>query len=204
MRHLSLLTAAFGQDGVLGATTRLAASLLPDSTIDVVLPDVQVELGQLDGGDSDALDNTVAELDVDNVAVTVRGDVISAMWEKFAFITATATLTCLVGERIGPIAQADGGIDLARTILAEVASVAEAEGHPLAPKARAGLDAMLTDPSSTFGPSMFRDLHASRPVEVDVLADLAARARNHRISTPLVDASVVVINVHNRRIAAAA
>jgi 2-dehydropantoate 2-reductase len=73
-----------------------------------------------------------------------------------------------VGEPIGPIAQADRGIDLARAILAEVASVAEAEGHPLAANVRAGLDAILTDPSSTSGPSMFRDLQANRPVEVDV------------------------------------
>ena len=200
--HLSLLTAAFGQDRVLGATARLAASLLPDGTFDVLAPGVHMELGQLDGGHSDALDNTVAELDVDNVAVTLRSDVISAMWEKFALITATAALTCLVGEPIGPIAQADGGIDLARAILAEVASVAEAEGHPLAANVRAGLDAILTDPSSTSGPSMFRDLQANRPVEVDVLADLAAHARNHRLSTPLVDASIVVIDVHNRQLGA--
>jgi 2-dehydropantoate 2-reductase len=202
MQHLSLLTAAFGQDRVLGATARLAASLLPDGTIDVFAPGIHMELGQLDGGDSDALDNTVAELDVDNVAVTLRSDVISAMWEKFAFITAAAAVTCLVGEQIGPIAQADGGIDLARAILAEVASVAEAEGYPLAAKARAGLDAILTDPTSALGPSMFRDLHANRPVEVGVLADLAALARDHRIGTPLVDASIVVIDVHNRRIGA--
>jgi len=137
----------------------------PRGTFDVLAPGVHMELGQLDGGHSDALDNTVAELDVDNVAVTLRSDVISAMWEKFALITATAALTCLVGEPIGPIAQADGGIDLARAILAEVASVAEAEGHPLAANVRAGLDAILTDPSSTSGPSMFRDLQANRPVD---------------------------------------
>src|SRR6202007_166291 len=53
--------------------------------------------------------------------------------------------------------------------------------------------AILTDPSSTSGPSMFRDLQANRPVEVDVLADLAAHARNHRIRPPLVDASIVVL-----------
>ena len=133
IRHLSLLTAAFGQDRVLGATARLAASLLPDGTIDVLAPGVHMELGQLDGGHSDALDDTAAELDVDNVAVTLRSDVINAMWEKFALITATAALTCLVGEQIGPIAQADGGIDLARAILAEVASVAEAEATRLQP-----------------------------------------------------------------------
>ncbi|MBV9514808.1 MAG: NAD(P)-binding domain-containing protein, partial [Mycobacteriaceae bacterium] len=45
MRHLSLLTAAFGQRPVLGAATRLVTSLLPDGTVDVVTPGVQMEIG---------------------------------------------------------------------------------------------------------------------------------------------------------------
>jgi 2-dehydropantoate 2-reductase len=203
MRHLSLLTTAFGQDRVLGAATRLVASLLPDGTVNVVTPGVQMEIGQLDGGGSAALDRTVAELSVDDIAITVREDIIAAMWEKFAFITSTAVLTCLVGEEIGPVVRADGGIALARNVLDEVASIAAVDGHLLADHARAGLNAMLTDPSSTFGPSMFRDMRGGRPIEVTVLSDLADRARAHQISTPLLDASLVVIDVHNRRVRAA-
>jgi 2-dehydropantoate 2-reductase len=204
MRHLSLLTAAFGQDRVLGAATRLVTSLLPDGTIDVVTPGIEIQIGQLDGAGSAALDAVVAELSVPNVAATVRRDIIAAMWEKFAFITSTAVLTCLVGEEIGTVVRADGGITLARNVLDEVASIAAADGSPLAERARAGLDAVLTDPSSAFGPSMFRDLAAGRPVEITVLSELADRAQAHRISTPLLDASLVVIDVHNRRVRAAA
>ena len=203
MRHLSLLTAAFGQDRVLGGATRLATSLLPDGTIDVLTPGIQMEIGQLDGAGSAALDGVVAELSVPNIAVTVRRDVIAAMWEKFAFIASTAVLTCLVDAEIGTVVRADGGITLARDVLEEVASVAAADGSPLVERARAGLDAILTDPSSAFGPSMFRDMAAGRPIEITVLSDLADRARAHRIPTPLLDASLVVIDVHNRRVRAA-
>jgi 2-dehydropantoate 2-reductase len=61
-------------------------------------PGIQFEIGQLDGGGSHALSRTVDELQVDNIAVTIRNDALAAMWEKFAFITSTAALTCLVGE----------------------------------------------------------------------------------------------------------
>jgi len=203
MRHLSLLTAAFGQDRVLGAATRLATSLLPDGTINVVTPGIEIQIGQLDGAGSAALDRVVAELSVHNIAVTVRRDIIAAMWEKFAFITSTAVLTCLVGEEIGTVVRADGGIALARNVLDEVASIAAADGSLLAEHVRAGLDAILTDPSSAFGPSMFRDMAAGRPVEITVLSELADRARAHQISAPLLDASLVVIDVHNRRVRAA-
>lgn len=203
MRHLALLSTAFGQDRVLGAATRLVASLLSDGTVEVVAPGIEMEIGHLDGSGSKSLDRTVAELDVANIDVCARGDVVAAMWEKFAFIASTAVLTCLMGEEIGPIAGADGGIDLGHQVLAEVASVAAAEGFPLAEGVHAGLDTLLTDPSSTFGPSMYRDMSARRPIEVAVLGDLAERARRHRISTPLLDASMVEIAVHNRRVAAA-
>jgi hypothetical protein len=85
----------------------------PDGSIEVVTPGIDMQIGQLDGSRSLALDRAAAQLDVANIAVTIRSDVIAAMWEKFAFITSTAVLTCLVGHEIGPIAGADGGIDLA-------------------------------------------------------------------------------------------
>ena len=198
--HLALLTAEFGPRRVLGAATRLVTSQLPDGVIDVVEPGVQMEIGVLEGDDLDALDRTVAELSVPNIDVVKRQDVIEAMWEKFAFITATAVLTCLVGAEIGPIVRADGGFDLARDVLHEVAAVADACGYPLADGFRARLGDILTDPSSTFGPSMFRDMHAGRPIETSVLFDLAERARTHRVDTPRLDAALVRADVHNRRL----
>jgi 2-dehydropantoate 2-reductase len=86
-------------------------------------------------------------------------------------------------------------------VLAEVVAVATAEGTPLSIAAQTGIDAILTDPTSTFGPSMFRDVRAGRPIEATVLQDLADLAAVRKVSTPLLHASMVVIDVHNRRIA---
>lgn len=122
------------------------------------------------------------------------------MWEKFAFITSTAVLTCLIGEEIGPIARAELGPTLGRRVLAEVASIAAADGYPLADTVHARLDSILTDPSSTFGPSMYRDMATNRPIEIAVLDDLAEHAVRHHVDSPLLDASLVAIDVHNRRL----
>lgn len=179
---------------------KLATSMLSDNTIEEVAPGIQVEIGQLDGGRSAALSHTVAELDVQNITVTIRDDPVAAMWEKFAFITAAAVLTCLVGENIGVLARTKGGRELAHTVVAEVAAVATAEGYRLAPSARSTLKAFLTDPTSAFAPSMFRDMQAHRPIEVDVLTELADCARSNATPTPLLDAALVVIDMYHRRI----
>ena len=69
VRHLWLLTAAFGQELVFAAQAKLTTPMLSDNTIEEVAPGIQVEIGQLDGGRSQALSHTVAELDVQNIAV---------------------------------------------------------------------------------------------------------------------------------------
>lgn len=199
MAHLSTLVAAFGDDAVLGATAKLATSLLPDGTIEEVVPGVQLEIGSLDGSQSVDVSSTATEFAVNGISVSTTNTVRVAMWEKFAFITATAVLTCLAGDVVGPVARASGGTTLAGRILDEVDSVATAEGYPLSSPAKEALHGLLTDPTSSFGPSMFRDLRAGRPVEVSVFGDLTARARQHNIAIPLVDAATVVIDVRARQ-----
>jgi len=198
MAHLPALVAAFGDDVVLGAAAKLATSLLSDGTIAEVAPGVHLEIGALDGRDSAETDRLATEFGVDGIVVTVSNSIRMAMWEKFAFITSTAVLTCLAGDVIGSIAQVDGGVTLARRVLDEVARVATAEGYPLSDPTLTKLTAALTDTSSRFAPSMFRDFRAGRPVETSVFSDLATRARQHQIPTPLLDATIVAINVRGQ------
>ncbi|TQR85709.1 hypothetical protein D8S82_15355 [Mycobacterium hodleri] len=195
MAHLPLLLDAFGEDVVLGAAAKLATSLLPDGTIDEVVPGVQFDIGTLHGLDSVETKRIATEFAVTGIAVTVSNDIRLVMWEKFAFIISTAVLTCLTGAVIGSVATADGGPSLAGQVLDEVATVAAAEGYPLSDSTATTLTALLTNPSSRFAPSMFRDFQAGRPVETAVFGDMAARARRHLITTPLLDAAIVAINV---------
>lgn len=198
MAHLPLLIDAFGEDVVLGAAAKLATSLLPDGTIDEVAPGVQFDIGGLDGLDSVETNRVAGAFAVTGIAVSVSNSIRMVMWEKFAFITSTAVLTCLTGAVIGSVATADGGPTLAGRVLDEVAMIVAAEGYPLSDSTTTTLTALLTDPSSRFAPSMFRDLHAGRPVETAVFGDMAARARRHHIATPLLDATIVAVNVRQQ------
>ena len=57
--------------------------------------------------------------------------------------------------------------------------------------------------ASGFGPSMYRDMTAGRPVEIDILAELADRGKRHQVVAPLLDASLVALSVHNAALSAA-
>ena len=196
--HLARLTEEFGSSRVVGAAARMVTSMAGDGIVDVISPGVALQVGSLSGTASEALAALAGELTVDGVDVEISDDIEHTLWDKFLFITATATLTCLAREVIGAVVGAPGGVLLAERILAEVNAVAEADTDG-AVGVPAALRTALTDPTSRFGPSMFRDLTAGRRVEVSVLAELSRRGRRHHLDTPLLDAAVVTVELHNRR-----
>ncbi len=58
----------------------------------------------------------------------------------------------------------------------------------------------MTTPGSPLTPSMYRDLAAGRPTEVEhVFGDLVARARALAVPTPLLDLATLQLRVHQRR-----
>lgn len=190
MAHLDALVGAFGPEAVLGATVRLGATLLPDGTVDEIVPGVALELGRLGGSHDDALAAVRDELSVDGVTVTLVDDVRQAMWAKWAFIAASTVLTVLAGGVIGEVAATPGGPGLAAAVVDETLAVAAAEGRSL-DAARDTLVGAFSDPVSRFAPSLARELWAGRPVEIGVLEDLAARARRHTVPAPLLEATLV-------------
>lgn len=197
MAQLHSLRDAFGDLRVVGAAAEMATSLV-DGIIDVSVPGVRLTIGSLDGT-SDSPASVAAELAVAGVEVTVVDDVLSVMWAKFVFIATTAVLTCLTRGTVGDVAATDIGHALADAVLDEVLSVVDNETDRL--PSMVGFRDKLKDPAWRFGPSMFRDLTGGRPVEVGVLTELAAGARRQARVTPLLDAAVVVVQLHNGRLA---
>jgi 2-dehydropantoate 2-reductase len=199
MAHLQTLRDAFGNHRVVGAAAEMATSMV-GGIVDVTLPGVRLTIGSLDGT-SDPTAAVAAELAADGVEVTVVDDITPVMWAKFVFISSTAVLTCLTRGTVGDVASVDGGPALADAVLDEVLSVVERETDRL--PSTVGLRDRLKDSAWRFGPSMFRDLTAGRRVEVGVLTELAAAPRHRRV-TPLLDAAVVALQLHNSRLADAA
>lgn len=133
------------------------------------------------------------------MATSLVDGIIDVMWTKFVFIASTTVLTCLTRGTVGDVAAVDVGHALADAVLDEVLSVVDNETDRL--PSTVGLRDKLKDPAWRFGPSMFRDLTAGRPVEVGVLTELAADARRHARVAPMLDAAVVAIQLHNSRLA---
>ena len=101
------------------------------------------------------------------------------------------SVTCLFRAPVGAIMEA-GGRSHVHTIVDELEAVAAAAGHPVSEASHAMTLKMLTEDGSAFTSSLYRDVTAGLPSETEhILGDLAAKAEELGVATPLLDLTLV-------------
>ena len=91
--------------------------------------------------------------------------VLAELWQKFAFMSAGASLTALMRASIGDILATPEGERIARQLVEDCAAIASAAGYPVSEKGAAFAQKMLLSPESAFKASMLRDIEAGRRVK---------------------------------------
>jgi 2-dehydropantoate 2-reductase len=197
--HVEALVGRFGS-AVLGGVLRVATQVADDGAIRVLAPTFDVEVGELDGPPSPRVEGLASAFRGAGANVTVRDDIVGAMWAKWVFIVSIGAATSIMRAPVGDIVAVPGGEQFARAVLAEAAAAAQAAGHPVPGEELRQTEHTLTAAGSPVTASMSRDLMAGRPTEVDVLGDFAERARAARVPAPLIELSALALRVHNRRV----
>ncbi|CCQ47211.1 2-dehydropantoate 2-reductase [Pseudarthrobacter siccitolerans] len=189
MAHVDRLEQQYpGQ--VLGGLARIVATLDGD-VVRQQVPLTSLMVGGLNGTPVPA---EVSEaLDVPGVDFSVVDDVAGALWDKWAFIAAAGIVNCLFRAPVGRILEAGGQSRILEAI-SETEAVAAAAGHPVSDAAHAQAVGILKEPGSAFTSSLYRDLTAGLPSEAEhILGDLARRARDLTVPTPLLDLTLIQI-----------
>jgi 2-dehydropantoate 2-reductase len=200
MSHLDTLTARFGA-AVLGGVVKVATVLNEQGDIVLLGSFTSITVGERDGHPSARLEQLHQALSGAGFQVDISPSIVTAMWAKWAFITTLGGMTCLMRAPVGDIVAVPGGERLGPSLLAEGAAVAAAAGHPLPAAEIDAYTAMVTQPGSPLTASMYRDLVAGRPVEVEpVYGDLVARARDLGVPTPLLDLATLNLRIHQARL----
>lgn len=202
MAHLDRLADRFGEAAVLGGVAKVVTTLNEHGDIVRLAPPVVLLTGERDGRPSarvDAVRGVLAGAGIDTPEVP---GIVGAMWHKWVFITTLVAATSLARGAVGEINAVPGGTEFGRAVLAEAAAVSAAAGYPVPESELAFTARTLAAPDSPLTPSMYRDLVAGHPTEVEhVLGDLAARARALAVATPLLDLAALQLRVHQRRVA---
>jgi 2-dehydropantoate 2-reductase len=198
MRHMGLLTDAFGRSRVLGGVALLSTQLDDNGDVRQLNDLASLAFGDQDGQRTQVVEQADGQLSGAGFPVSVSDGIMAAMWQKWAFIASMGALNCLLGGSVGEIMAVDGGDESARGIVEETSSIAGAAGYPLSDGALSQITGMLTARGSSFTSSLYRDLREGKLVEVEtILGDLVAEGGKAGVRTPLLEAATVALRVHN-------
>jgi 2-dehydropantoate 2-reductase len=205
MGHLAALNERFGPGRVLGGVVKVATELEADGTIRQLAPGASMVIGEQDGQLTARASGLADLLSGAGFEVSQSAGIIAAMWHKWVFIAAVGALTGLLRGSVGEIVAQPGGAAAGPAILAEAAAVAAAAGYPLPPAERDATLAVLSRAGSAMTSSLSRDLRAGRRTEAEpILGDLARRAAQAGLRTPLIDLATLALRVHESRLRPAA
>lgn len=195
MAHIDLLERAFPEQ-VLGGIVKIVATLDEDATVRQMTPLCTLTIGGLR---SEAVSDEIRRtLDADGITLDIVDDITSRLWERWAFIAAAGVITCLFRGAIGDILAAGGQAQIL-TAITECEQIAHAAGHPVSEAGHAQSLGLLTEPGSAFTSSLYRDLQHGDPVEAEhIIGDLATRAADLNVGTPLLDAALLQLRTHHQ------
>ena len=201
LRHLDALDAAFGRNRVLGGLCHISVTLAEDGSVRQVGSIARLTFGSRP--ESPAVPGQIRDglLSISEEVVH-SADVITAMWQKFAFLSALAGITCLMRANIGAIVAVAEGAELVRWMYLECAEVARRSGYPPDDGALSEALDILTAPHSPLKASMLRDVERGQRTEVEhVLGDMLARAAALGVDAPLLAAACAQLRIHEARLA---
>lgn len=186
LAHIDVLDACFGADRVIGGVAHIVATLAADGSIQQLNPIHTLTAGGRNAATHQAAADFITLCGRAKFDAALSPDIISTLWDKWAFLATLAAVTTLTQASIGQVMDTTHGESLLRRVYAEGLAVAQCSGALISAAAQARALDRLTLRGSTMTASMLRDLQAGLRTEHDhVLGDLVQRAQRHGVDTPL-------------------
>jgi 2-dehydropantoate 2-reductase len=197
MAHLDTLVARFGEAAVLGGSTRIVADLDAEGCVHSMEDLHDLNFGERDKIVTPRVQRIEAAFRDCGFKSILQPDILAFMWQKWTLLASLGSITCLLRGSIGQVAAAPGGVELARAILHECASIAHDAGYPIPQETLKQISTRFTTPGSPLTASMYRDMSKGAPVEADhILGDLLRRGRSYGLDTPLIQAAYTQLSIY--------
>jgi 2-dehydropantoate 2-reductase len=177
LRHFDDLDAAFGAENVLGGLCHISATLNGAGEIEHLNRLQSMTFGERQPTTrSERCERIAATFGPASFESRHSANILCDLWEKFAFMAAGASLTCLMRATVSDIVASPEGVHVARQLRSECHAVARAAGYPVSETGVSFAERMLSAPDSPFKASMLRDIEAGGRVEADhLIGDMIRR-----------------------------
>lgn len=198
--HIDTLDAAFGKARVMGGVCQIAATLTRDGVVKSLLDTHSITWGAREPSQyaaakalGDAFANTIVQW---NVAESIMQD----MWEKVAFLSTLAGMTCLMRASVGDILATADGRALMKRFLDTSVAIAAKSGHPPRAPILERFDNVLNSTGSPLTASMLRDLESFGPVESDhIVGFMLGKAREFGLDDTMLSVAYAHLKAYENR-----
>lgn len=186
LSHLDALDSRFGRSRVLGGLAHIGVVLSEAGHIEHLNTLEFFAFGARDESQQARARALHSILGRGGFAPLLSPSIMQEMWEKFAFLSTYAGITCLMRAPIGAICATTDGRDLTLAMFEECARVAAEAGYPLRPEFVEDSRTTLGDPQSLGTSSMMRDMaRGARTEHEHIVGDMLRRGVAAGISMPL-------------------
>jgi 2-dehydropantoate 2-reductase len=170
------VAAALGREHALGGIARIVSFLSAPGHVQHAGVEPSITLGALDARQHEQLERLCQALAAARgVSAAIAPDIRVALWEKFLFITAWASVGAVTRAPIGVVRRLPDTHHLMQSALGELERVARGHGVPLAPTVVADLLAFIDTVPETSTASLQRDIASGHPSELDNLTGAGVR-----------------------------
>ena len=194
------LADAFGRDRVLLGATYIDAARTSPGVVVQEGSDCRIVFGEEDGRETPRAVKVRDALQQHGIDAILSEDVLKALWTKLVYICALSGMTCITRASFAEVMDTPETLELSLQVMREAVQVGKANGVELDD----GLvDATLAEfrrSRDNLTSSMYLDLLAGNPLEVQVLNGAVSRlGRDLGISTPANDFITTCLSVADQR-----
>ena len=201
VNHIDILIDYFGIDHVLAGVTQFLVNRDKNGTI---LPTFhgsggqKTIFGEINGGPSKRCEDILGALKINMPDTSISNNILNEIWSKLSGAGHSFAVASLLQARAGKVAETDISQRVVENLFDESSAICAAEGYP-APEdmRRICVNDLWGQKGSKYGPSILADIENKRRTEGEhVIGDLVRRAKKHSIATPLLEAALCKIQLH--------
>lgn len=185
IKHLHVLQEVFSENQVLGGLCFVESTVDVNGVIIQTSQTHEFVYGELSG------EKTARIIEIDklfsNTKTTIRkSDTIKKdMWHKYMFISGLSGITTLFRSSIGPIREAEYGLEIIEKLFKEIGAIMRAANAPIADGVEEVQFKRINEMDYTMKSSMQRDMEKGEQIEGDHLQGyLLTLAEEYKIQAP--------------------
>jgi 2-dehydropantoate 2-reductase len=167
---------SLGREHALGGIAKIVSFVSAPGHIQHAGVEPAIELGALQPSQRERLETLRLTLSAARgVSASIAPDIRVALWEKFLFITAWASVGAVTRAPMGIVRKLPETRRLMQSVLFELERVAHGHGVPLGPTIAADLLALIDSLPEASTASLQRDIASGHPSELDNLTGAGVR-----------------------------